>query len=102
MEAADAAPGRGDQEIGAAIAVDVAERDGIEAEGAPGNPAGVRLQQAAVLARVEIGAAGADRLAAVLPGADNEIREAVAVHVARQRPACAEFLSRPLAAEPPQ
>src|SRR4026207_1748591 len=61
MEACHAAPGCRDQEVGDVVAVDVAQRDRVEAERVAGNAARVGLGQAAVLVRVETapGAGGA-------------------------------------------
>jgi len=45
MKSADAAPGRCDQEVGGPVAIDVAERDGIEAKGIARRAARVRADE---------------------------------------------------------
>ena len=88
--AAHAAPTGGDQKVRRAVAVDVTQADGIEAEGISRRAAGESLDEMAIPAGKQIGASGGDRGPTVLPSADDEILDAVAVDIARGRFAGAE------------
>ena len=71
--AADAAPGRGDQQLLHPVSVHIADPDGIKAKGLARHLAGVGPQQLAGLARIEIGATARDGGSAVLPCPDDQV-----------------------------
>src|SRR3954471_23782359 len=93
MEAVDATPGRGDQKVDHAVAIDIAHADRVEPERVAGSPAGVGLQQRTIAARVEIRTSAGDRSAGVLPRADDEIVVTVAVDITGGGRADAETLA---------
>jgi hypothetical protein len=96
VEAVDPAPRGSDQEIDSAVAVDVADADGVEAERLAGDPARIGLEQRAVLSRVQIRAAAGSRHRGVLPRAHDQVVVTIMIDVPGVGRADAESLARRL------
>ncbi len=76
-----------------AIAIDVTEANSIEPERISRDTTGERFEERAVLSRVQIGPPGRDSSDPILPGADDQIRAAIAVHIPGARRAGSKSLA---------
>src|SRR6185437_8156253 len=93
MEAVNATPSGGNQEVGGTVLVHVAHGHGIKAERISRNSAGEGFDEMTVFAGIQVRAPSADGLFAVLPGTHDKIGVTIMVDVSRHRRACAKSLT---------